>query len=726
MKNLFIPLFILLTINLFSQEIIEKIVINTISENEIQLSSIDTPLSAIAGAPEPFYTYWWEFGDGHYSTEDFPTHIYSKTGNYDILLARTNNYNDGKGRPKKKKTFQSGGGTLASLDNQNSYLASHENLRMNKNHDPKPAEEIEFAQTYQNTSKESQKGTLLFFYNEKAFENKHFELQEYRRHHKEVRIEVQKVNIFKQLDLMEEELTSFLYNKPASIFSSTDIKTRLSSSFGKEETNEQLSFSNTKQLKKELSTAFETYHDVLAWSFEDFKPEDVRNLFLSFKTTNEMLTDTNVSISVQSIFIPNNIKFASSIKEIMPIVTAHDPNKLIVSKNKTYRSFSKNKPLEYEIKFQNVGKGPAEEVKLRFYNNADIDIKNLEIIDFEPKCNFCKENCTGSYFDTIVTKEYVEFFFHNIYLPGTRQSDIESRKASKGFVKFKLNTEKKIKQKNLTCRTEIYFDKEDPIKTNNAKTVFQKRMYFGLEAGVNYLPIGFPKYDAFLRGTFTYRLTNNWYYRAEVGTKYVPTVEQDRFSTVDSSFTTRSFGYDIIDSAGVQHIIIPEDSLFRTFYSQITTTETIIKSQNVKLNFVPIEIRRDLNRFVSLGFGIQSTINLVSFSRTEINENIEFFNADIEKMILQIRDPNQPAGSIAYNIDFDLTEPIISRINQSNTSEVSTTKTYDFDISSGLFVDLNIGRIYSIPYLGVRAKVDYNFMDSKVSPALQFYIGANF
>ncbi|MFT4645398.1 MAG: hypothetical protein ACI8ZX_001814 [Planctomycetota bacterium] len=726
MKNPILYLFIFCSFNLFSQKIEEKIVLNSISENEIQLSSIDTPLTPIAGAPEPFYTYWWEFGDGHYSTEDFPTHTYSKDGSHEILLARTNNYNDGKGRPKKKKTFQSTGSTLASLDNNEPYLSSNENLSINKNQDPKPDEEIVFAQTYKNTSGDTQKGTLLFFYNEKTFGNKHFIFQEYRRHHKEVRVDVQKVTILKQIDELDGDLSSFLLNNSDYFIGNSNIL-KTSNSFGKEETNTVSSFNNSAKLKKEVNAAFETYHDVLAWNFDDIHSEEERNLFLSFKTTQEMLTDTNVSISIQSIFIPNVLKYATSVKEIMPIVTAHDPNKLIVSKSKTYRGFSKNKPLEYEIKFQNVGKGPAEEVKLRFYNNAEIDIKNLEIIDFEPKCDFCKENCTGSYFDTIVTKEYVEFFFHNIYLPGTRQKDLESRKASKGFVKFGINTKKKVKQKNLTCRTEIYFDKEDPIKTNNAKTVFQKRLYVGVEVGINYLPISFPKYDVFLRGSMTYRLTNNWYYRAEVGAKYVPTDILENIRSLDTSFATNSFGYDTIDEFGIQHIIAPEDSLYRSFHTQIVNSDIIIKKQNVQLTIVPLAVRRDLNKFLSLGFGIQSTINLVSYSSIEKVQKIAYYDADIQENLALIFGPPLPAGGNPYYVvDYSVTQPIINETNTTSSSETEQYKTYDFDISSGLFLDINVGRIYSFPYLGIRAKVDYNFMNTKVNPALQFYIGANF
>ena len=37
----------------------------------------EPPLKQIAGAPKAHYSYFWEFGDGTYSTEKNPRHIYN-------------------------------------------------------------------------------------------------------------------------------------------------------------------------------------------------------------------------------------------------------------------------------------------------------------------------------------------------------------------------------------------------------------------------------------------------------------------------------------------------------------------------------------------------------------------------------------------------------------------------------------------------------------------------
>lgn len=718
MKKTLTYLFIFLSTLIYAQD---KLVIKDLGENNFSFLSIDSPLSKIAGAPEPFFSYWWEFGDGHFSTLANPKHRYLEKANYNVLLALTNNYDDGPSRPTKKNNINANQKLSSSLVPKIDYLAQNELLGISKNQDPKPNEEIIFAQTYKNNSAKKQKGILLFFYNQKEFDKDHFVLADYRNHYKEKEIVVTKSIVFEKLSLLENTEGAFsnLMNNnyfETMLAGNSEIEYSTALVASKNE-NEVKSFNNLKSIEKQVAESFELYRDVIAFEFDALESDAERNLFMSFLTTNDMLKDTNVTINVQSMFIPEDLRLATSVKHFMPIVTAHDPNKLIVNKSKTYRSFSKKNNLEYEIKFQNVGKGPAEEVKLRFYNNADIDIKSIEILEIEPKCEICSENCSGSYLDTSVTKDYVEFHFHNIYLPGTRQTDLESRDASKGFVKFNLQTEKKVKQNNLTCRTEIYFDKEDPIRTNNSKTNFQKRVYFGLEAGAAYLPISIPKAELFLRGTMTLRISNNWHYRAEIGAVYQP-VSAEFTSFSDSTFSRVSDFVEVFDSAQAATLVIDYDF---DYLSNYTSTETLIKTQSVSLNLVPIQFRRDLNSAISLGFGVNTKLHLLS--NTVVENSVFGEQRFLEAVQLKsdlIEEIAQGPDIYEYSVvPVFVTEEFKSDSKESNTN-------YTLDFASGLFLDVNIGKNYSIPYFGVRANVDYYFSINKINPGLQIYLGANF
>ena len=44
--------------------------------NVVQYKPETPPLIPIAGAPKPSYSYLWELGDGHYSKEAAPKHVY--------------------------------------------------------------------------------------------------------------------------------------------------------------------------------------------------------------------------------------------------------------------------------------------------------------------------------------------------------------------------------------------------------------------------------------------------------------------------------------------------------------------------------------------------------------------------------------------------------------------------------------------------------------------------
>src|SRR5699024_9542812 len=58
-------------------------------------------LKGVPGGRQPFYTYLWDFGDGHFSQKERPQHVYADSGNYTVNLYVVNNYDDGP-RPKRR------------------------------------------------------------------------------------------------------------------------------------------------------------------------------------------------------------------------------------------------------------------------------------------------------------------------------------------------------------------------------------------------------------------------------------------------------------------------------------------------------------------------------------------------------------------------------------------------------------------------------------------------
>ena len=139
------------------------------------------PLIPIAGAPKPSYSYLWELGDGHYSKEVEPKHVYKNKGTYTARLTVTNNYDNGKPpatRPKKvvvNEVSEEVYKDIASIEDQNGFA-------IQKNCDPIPEQEMVVILSYQNLENYVSSGKLYLFYNEKQFKNNNFELVDFRTH----------------------------------------------------------------------------------------------------------------------------------------------------------------------------------------------------------------------------------------------------------------------------------------------------------------------------------------------------------------------------------------------------------------------------------------------------------------------------------------------------------------------------------------------------------------
>jgi len=133
----------------------------TVSGNNIVLTSEKPALNQIAGAPKAFYTHFWEFGDGNYSTEETPKHIYKKPGEYEVRLWVTNNYDNGKpptARPKKI--------AINLITNESVDIASmEEDFTLKRNREPVPEEDMVLVMSYKNTKDYNANGKLYLFYN---------------------------------------------------------------------------------------------------------------------------------------------------------------------------------------------------------------------------------------------------------------------------------------------------------------------------------------------------------------------------------------------------------------------------------------------------------------------------------------------------------------------------------------------------------------------------------
>jgi len=528
--------------------------------NEVIFTPETPVLEQIAGAPKAFYSYYWEFGDGHYSKEKNPKHIYKNKGTYDVKLWATNNYDTGKPpstRPQKItiNTVSKDYKDQASMTN---------NFSLQRNREPMPEENIVVIMSYKNPKNYVSNGRLFLFYNEHKYKADNFILSELRTHHNEKEIIENTLSFTADLNDSHNDLASA---------STVNFKAEIAQD-STERTNLPLSLENAKALYKNF--------EIL--EFDTMQPSEERNVFFSLETTPEMLKDTSAIISVRGVYVPDGNYDNHNVKDMeMEIVTSHDPNKM--SSNGTFMNYRlvRFKTLKYKIKFQNNGEGPARTIRLETDIPEMLDKSTLKVLDMYPKCRICpKTPVRYSCLDTTFTDTQAIFTFKNIYLPGSAQKNVKEKDSTKGFVKYSIKFAKDFHKKKTKSRTAIIFDKNEAIITNYSTTRFLPGISIGAKTGYNYYPDLEDSKSYFIGATVSPYKSYKWYWQVELVNNF-------------NSYTTSSISEQIVDGA----------QGFR--YLQRNTSSTNFTNINWE---IPVLIRYNLNNYIGFGAGIQTNFNL--------------------------------------------------------------------------------------------------------------------
>jgi PKD repeat protein len=617
MKPLISILFLLFSLFSFSQTKVKDTITRRANIVFIQNGNAVTykpetpPLIPIAGAPKPSYSYLWELGDGHYSKEAEPKHVYKNKGNYTTRLAVTNNYDNGKPpatRPKKvavNDITDTNYKDIASIADQNGFAIL-------KNCDPIPEQEMVVVVSYQNLENYVSSGKLYLFYNEKQFKSNNFELVDFRTYANEREVKENPVAAVDDLD---------------------DTKSYLASAENTFNTKKYRNTTTEEDLDASLADANKTYHNVSVLEFDDANPGETRNLFYTFKTTPEMIKDTSATVTMRGIFVPNRSYKNHKIKNLeMEIVTSHDPNKM--GSNGSFMNYRlvRFKRVNFKTRFQNNGEGPARMIRLETDVPDMFDKKTFQIEDLYPKCPICPkgEEPTVSCLDTIIKKKQIFFTFKNIYLPGSEQKNVHEKDSTKGFVKYSMKFAEDFHKVKTRSRTAIIFDKNEPIITNYATTRFLPGISIGAKAGYNLYPDLDNSTSYFVGATISPFKSYRFYWQAE----WVNSINK----------------YDSASNVIDEVVVNPNGVKQR----QRTTTSTENKSVNWE---VPVLIRYNINNYIGVGAGVQANFN-VSQEQTQ-NIKIESFEGDLTKFIINTRTDSSAAKSsfadLKTGLLFDLT-----------------------------------------------------------------------
>ena len=532
--------------------------------NMVNFKPETPPLIPIAGAPKPSYSYLWELGDGHYSKQAEPKHVYKKKGTYTARLAVTNNYDNGKPpatRPKKvaineieDNPYQD----IASIADQNGFT-------IQKNCDPIPDQKMEVILSYQNLENYVASGKIYLFYNEKQFKNNNFELLDFRTYAGEYEV---KENIIANINDLD------------------DSKTYLASAENTFKTKKYKNTTTEEDLEASLTEARNLYNNVSILDFDNADPNETRNLFYTFKTTPEMIKDTSATVTMRGIFVPNRSFKNHKIKNLeMEIVTSHDPNKMSSTGSLINYRLVRFKRVKFKTRFQNDGEGPARTIRLETDIPNMFDKKTFQIEGMYPECPICPKDeiPTTSCLDTIIKQKQIFFTFKNIYLPGSNQKNVKEKDSTQGFVRYSMKFSKDFHKVKTKSKTAIIFDKNEPIITNYATTRFLPGISIGAKAGYNIYPDLEKATSYFVGATLSPFKSYRFYWQVEwlnALNKYESGI----------SITDNFVG----NANGIKQL-------------QRKTTSTENKSINWE---IPILIRYNINNYIGIGAGIQANVNV--------------------------------------------------------------------------------------------------------------------
>src|SRR5690606_23165630 len=211
--------------------------------------------------------------------------------------------------------------------------------------------------------------------NDKEFEKDNFTIADLRIHHQEAKFDINQL-----LQLSALQRTDFQY-------------------YAKSGPNISPEAFNTvnKSASQIISEKKALFRNAEAWKYNGLNAGDERFMFISLQTTPEMIKDTNAVVNLSALFIPDDPLADIGVYNLeLQIVASHDPNKMILkNRSMNYRFLSKNKTLQYKVKFQNTGKGPAKLVNVGVEVPEVLDKASITITNTSPEVIMCDSAYTG-------------------------------------------------------------------------------------------------------------------------------------------------------------------------------------------------------------------------------------------------------------------------------------------------------------------------------------------
>lgn len=610
--------------------------------DSVRFSAQLRPLRQIAGAPSAFYTYFWELGDGRFSFDKEPLYAYRDTGIYQVRLYATNNYDDGKAPPTRPRPVK------IKKKTNNNVWASHffhgpGNIEMKINRNPRPGEDFVAIMGYRNQQQQAFSGSLVLFYNERQFGQKGFDLAEKRYYNKE---DSSNLNAL-MANVGEKVISPMAYGKKRSLTGEAFA------SGGPEVTYDQANFAGEAQSMLQSLQKEYTEHTVL--HFPEIANGEEKFVFMDLNTLPTMIQDTNATVVLTAMMVPDNPAFQPEMYRLeVAVVASHDPNYMQIKPRRiNYRFMGKKKEISYTVHFQNTGKGPAKKISIGIAIPRQLNSSSVRLKSMSPACSWCdsatydRQSCI----DTVRTADSLYFVFKNVYLPGLQQEGVTDQDSTKGFVEYAIKFKKKPKKIPFSTRAAIVFDRNEPVITGKSTARFIKGISPGIMAGYVYGPSN---------GNFS---TNG---SLKLGYVLAP------FAPSRPFFQLEIFaGLLQQDNTTTGFVRTQRDTALGPLKLLIIGRESRSVTKKNSFEVTPLHFRYNLNNWIGIGVGAQVMVNISE--QTTIENKVYLAQTQLPTII----------DSVAVSVQ------------KQKTLWLHTW-------NAAPFADLQIGRVRTGPVIGLR------------------------
>jgi hypothetical protein len=201
--------------------------------------------------------------------------------------------------------------------------------------------------------------------------------------------------------------------------------------------------------------------DSIVWNLPALPPLQFGTIIITVNVDAGILIGTPINSSLKIEPLLNDADPANNIALSQVLTTASfDPNDILVNEDTLTTTQLSNAPwLEYIIRFQNTGNDTAFTVKI--LNPIDTNKLNLSTFEFTNASHPVNLNW-------INYQRNMEFKFENILLPDSNTNE----PLSHGFVRYRIQPKTTLSAgDSITNFAAIYFDFNEPVITNTAKTI---------------------------------------------------------------------------------------------------------------------------------------------------------------------------------------------------------------------------------------------------------------